>query len=60
MRETLIDCLLHTCPQLGTWPTTQAYALTGNGTSDFSIHRLALNLLSHTNQGNMQKLFDLM
>ena len=33
---------------LGTWPATQACALTGNQTSDPLIHRLALNLLSHT------------
>ena len=39
------------CPLLGTWPTTQACALTGNGTSDPSVHRPALNPLSHTSQG---------
>ena len=31
------------CPQLGTWPATQACALTGNQTSDPLICRLALN-----------------
>ena len=41
--------LLH--PQLGTWSTTQACALTGNGTSDPLVHRPALNTLSHTTQG---------
>ena len=34
--------------QLGTWPTTQACALAGNWTSNPSIHRLVLSLLSHT------------
>ena len=41
-----------TCPQLGTWPPTQACALTGNQTSDPSVLRLAHNPLSHTSQGN--------
>ena len=36
--------------QLGTWPTTQACALTGRQTSDLSVCRLALNPLSHTSQ----------
>ena len=35
----------------GTWPTTQACALTENRTSSLSVHRLALNPLSHTSQG---------
>ena len=38
-------------PLLGTWPATQACALTGNGTSDPLVHRLVLNPLSHTSQG---------
>ena len=38
-------------PLLGTWPTTQACALTGNQTSNPLVHRLALNPLSHTSQG---------
>ena len=38
-------------PLLGTGPATQACALTGNGTSDFLVHRPALNPLSHTSQG---------
>ena len=37
-------------PLLGTWPTTQACALTGNSTCDPVVHRLALNPLSHTSQ----------
>ena len=40
------------CPLLGTWPTTQACALTGNPTGDPLVHRLALNPLSHTSQGS--------
>ena len=40
-----------THPLLGTWPTTQAHDLTGNQTSDLSVHRPALNPLSHTSQG---------
>ena len=43
--------LLLTCPSLGTWPATQACALTGNRTRDPLVHRLALNPLSHTSQG---------
>ena len=40
-------------PQLGTWPTTQAWALTGNQTSNLLVHRLTLNPLSHTSQGSL-------
>ena len=43
-------------PLLATWPATQAYALTGNQTSDFLVLRLALNPLSHTNQGQFSLL----
>ena len=50
-RESNIDQLPLTWPQLGTWPTTQACALTRNQTSDLSICRLMLNPLSHTSQG---------
>ena len=38
-------------PQLGTWPATQACALTGNRTNSLSVFRLAFNPLSHTSQG---------
>ena len=38
-----ISQLLLSNPQLGTWPTTQACALTGNRTSDLSVHRLVLS-----------------
>ena len=41
----------HTHPQLETWPTTQAWALTGNQTCDLSVCRPALNPLSHRGQG---------
>ena len=40
-----------TCPLLGTWPTTQACALTRNPTSDPLVCRPALSPLSHTSQG---------
>ena len=40
-----------THPLRGTWPTTQACALTGNQTGDPLVRRLALNPLSHTSQG---------
>ena len=43
--------LLLTHPQPGTRPTTQACVLTRNQTHDPLVHRLALNPLSHTNQG---------
>ena len=39
-------------PPVETWPTTQACALTGNGTGDNPlVCRQALNPLSHTSQG---------
>ena len=50
--ERYIDWLPLACPQLGTWPATQACALTGDWTSDLAIHRPALNPLNHTSQGN--------
>ena len=40
-------------PPLGTWPTTQACALTGNLGGNCVVHRPALNPLSHTNQGRI-------
>ena len=39
------------CPQLWTWPATQAWALTGNQTGNLSVLRLVLSPLNHTNQG---------
>ena len=41
-----------TCPQLETWPATQACALTGNQTGNPLAHRPVLNPLSHTSQGS--------
>ena len=38
-------------PQVGTWPATQACALTGNRTGNALVHRPALNPLSYTSQG---------
>ena len=38
-------------PPLGTWPTTQACALTGNRTGNPLVWRPVLNPLSHTSQG---------
>ena len=50
-RERNIDWLPLTCPQMGTRFATQTCALTGNRTSDLSVHRLTSNPLSHTSQG---------
>ena len=41
--------LMH--PLLGAWSITQAYALTGNPTSDPLVCGPALNPLIHTSQG---------
>ena len=38
-------------PALGTWPATEACALTGNQTGDPLDHRPVLNPLSHISQG---------
>ena len=47
----MCGCLSHAGDLQGTWPTTQACALTGNRTGNPLVHRLALNPLSHTSQG---------
>ena len=39
------------CPRPGTWPITQACALTGNHTNNLLVHRQAFNPLSHISQG---------
>ena len=52
MWERNIDLLPLTRPQLGTWPTTQACALSGVVPVTFNVLRLALNPLSHTSQGS--------
>ena len=41
----------------GTWPTSQACALTGNQTGDPLVHRPALSPLSHTSQGDSSMLY---
>ena len=38
---------------LETWPTTQAWSLTGNRTSDPLVNRPAVNPLGHTSQSHM-------
>ena len=38
-------------PQVGTWPETQACALTGNQTNNPMVHRTVLNPLTHSRQG---------
>ena len=38
-------------PLLGTWPATEARALTGNLTHNLLVPRLALSPLRHTSQG---------
>ena len=48
MSDTLIGC-----PRLRTEPTTQACALTGSRTGNFSLCMMTPNLLSHTGQGWM-------
>ena len=45
------DVVASHVPPTGAWPITQACALTGNQTGDPLLRRLALNPLSHTNQG---------
>ena len=53
-RETsMCGCLLCN-PQLGTWPTAQACALTGNPTSNPLVRRPVLSALSYTSQGSIK------
>ena len=49
--ERNINWLPLICSQLGTWPTTQACALTGNQTGDLLVFRMMHDPLSHTSQG---------
>ena len=57
MRErNIINWLPLAHPQLGTWPATQACALTGNRTGNLTVHRLVLNPLSHISQGEISKI----
>ena len=41
-------------PPLGTWPATQACALTGSRTGKFLVPRPVLSPLSHTSQGKIK------
>ena len=52
-----INPLLLARPQLGTWPTNQACAPTGNQTGDLLVCRPALNPLSHTSLGYFSLFF---
>ena len=52
-REGNIDWLPLMHPQMGTQPTTQVCALTGNRTGNLLVHRLAFNPLSHTSPGTI-------
>ena len=45
-------------PLLGTWPATQARALTGNRTGTPLVRRPALNPLSHTSEGRFSESLD--
>ena len=49
--------LLLTYPVPGTWPKTQACALTGNQPSDPLVRRPALNPLSYASQGSLGLVF---
>ena len=53
-RERNINVWLLLTPLLGTWPTTQARALTRNWTRHPLVHRLALNPQSYASQGTSQ------
>ena len=57
MCERYINRLPLTHSLLGTWPATQACALTGNRTCNLSVCRPALNPLSHTIQGEVLTLY---
>ena len=50
MCEINIDWLLSYTPQMGSEPTTQSRALTGNPTGDLSVCQVMPNQLSHTSQ----------
>ena len=47
----MIGCLLHAFNG-GTWPATEAFALTGNRTGDHLVCRPVLNPLSHSIRAN--------
>ena len=52
MCERYIDWLPLARSLLGTWPTTQACALTKNRTSEPLVLQLVLSPLNHTSQGS--------
>ena len=58
VRERNIDQLPLLGRQLGTWPATQACALTGNRTCDLMVHRPVLIPLSQTSQGQTRNFFE--
>ena len=60
MCERNIDQLPLTSLQLGTWPVTQACALSRNRTSNRLVHRMALNPLSHTSQGQASSIINIL
>ena len=46
------QCVVASCaPPPGTWPVTQACALTGNRTANTLLHSPEISPLSHTSQG---------
>ena len=47
-------------PLLGTWPATQACALTGDQTGNPLLHRLVLNPLTYTSHGTMKLVLKVM
>ena len=57
MCERYIDQLSLTHPQLGTWPPSQACALTGNRTDNPLVRRPAPSPLIHTSQGKFTYYF---
>ena len=58
MCKRYIDRLPLRRPQLGTWPASQARALTGNRTGDPSVHGLSFDVrmaTSHTSQRGQRR-----
>ena len=56
-RKELNVWLLLKCPLLGTWPATQACALTGDQIGNPLVCKLAFNPLSYTSQGCLLQIF---
>ena len=57
MSERYINQLPLTCPQPGTWSSTQARALTGSRTGNLLVCRPALSPLRHTRQGSLPNFY---